>query len=80
MCLSREVKGNKVDRQAYFITIAHTDETVEPIETLFEGKPHLQTVLRNIRYNQNRRKEIARDRANKMWADRKRTIKKNEHA
>jgi len=39
MCLSREVKGNKVDRQPYFITIAHTDKQVESIEALFRDKP-----------------------------------------
>ncbi len=44
MLLSREVKGNKVDRQSYFITIAHTDETVEPIETFLETKPHLKVI------------------------------------
>jgi len=66
--INGSLKEIEINRQSYFITIAHIDKQDEPVESLFKGKRHLQAVLRNMRYLQSRRKEIDRDRANRSWA------------
>ena len=43
----------------YILMKLHTDTEIEPIETLFDGKPHLERVLRTVEQCERRRKQVS---------------------